>query len=157
MKKLTSDKLAEFLFASKNSETAIDFAEDRGCGNWAWYRAEIMAFADAPMAIINYYGGGCPFVYDFSEFDDLATLKMALKSYFKRYAIEEVFVKEKAFNDAYRGWVPVDERKPEPYLSVMVRGGIIGGSTGTPAHWDGEIWRLDTGAPLIGVAQWKLP
>lgn len=113
MKQITYDELAEFLFANKGYDTEISFCEKADNGEESWYCAATTVFVDAPMAIINYYGGGCPFVYDFSEFDDMATLKMALKAYFKHYAIEEVFVEEKEFNDAYRGWISVNERYPE--------------------------------------------
>ena len=157
MKRLTSDELAEFLFANKYHNCVIDFYEESGNDYQASYQATTTAFADAPMVIINRFGGGSLFACDLSEFDNLATLKMALQAYFKNYAIDTILVVEKQFNKYYRGWVSVEDRLPDPYQSVWVRGGAVGGSSGTPAHWDGEIWRLDTEAPLIGVAQWRLP
>ena len=65
--KLTSDKLAEFLFANKGRDSSIDFYEDIGGGEKAWYRAATTTFADAPTVMINYFGGGSLFMRDLSE------------------------------------------------------------------------------------------
>lgn len=155
--KLTSDKLAEFLFANKGRDSSIDFYEDIGGGQKAWYCAATTTFADAPIVMINCFGGGSLFMRDLSEDDTDTFLKMGLKAYFKQYAIDTVLVDEDAYYAGYHGWVSVDDYLPEPYRSVLVRGGVFGNVSGSPAHWDGEIWRSDTGAPFIGIAQWKLP
>lgn len=148
--KLTSDKLAEFLFANKGHDSSIDFCEDIGGGEKAWYRAATTTFADAPTVMINYFGGGSLFMRDLSEDDTDAFLKMGLKVYFKQYAIDTVLVDEDAYYAAYHGWVSVEDRLPTPYESVMLPNQAAG-------HWDGEVWRFDTGAPIIGVTKWRKP
>lgn len=161
MKQITYDELAEFLFANKGHDTEISFCEKADNGEESWYCAATTVFADAPAVMINYCGGGQLFMRDISDDDNAFELKVCLRTYFRNFGIDfNIWVDEMEFIEVDRRWVSVEERLPECYHSVMVRGVSFGKSDGIPAHWDGETWWLDTGAApivLVSVAQWRLP
>ena len=83
MKQISYEEMAEKLWAAKESVARFKFPYrfDFWCNydaetdekEWA-YHAEVSMFADAPVVIINYYGGVAGFIYDIAEEEIRAAL-----------------------------------------------------------------------------------
>lgn len=99
MKKLSYKEIADKLWQNReNDGYGIDFycnyIQETGEKEWA-YRIGVISFAEAPMVIANYYGGGAGFVYDIGEDGDPSGLAYLIKNYFFCQGCEEgVWVEE---------------------------------------------------------------
>lgn len=93
MKPMTCNELAVFLFDHKETPVQLDFyAEyDPATGEKSWaYRAVTANFVDSNIVLINYYGGGALFAYEFTDSDtDASGLCSCLETYFYTTAIGE--------------------------------------------------------------------
>lgn len=151
MKKMTIDELADFFFSNMGKdEIRVEFWDNARKKPHGHYIAAVLVVGNAPVIIIDRYEGSSLFSYDMTFCNSAIPIEMALRAYCKSYAIEAVYMDEKQFCDNYHGWVSVEERLPDLYESVELPSGVAG-------HWDGEIWRLDTGAPIVGVTKWRKP
>lgn len=86
MKKLTCAELATFLFAHKDTPIQLDFYAEYNPAtdekSWA-YRAVTANFVDSNIVLINYYGGGALFAYEFTDSDtDASGILGCLEHYF---------------------------------------------------------------------------
>ena len=113
MKQISYEEMAEKLWAAKESVARFKFPYrfDFWCNydaetdekEWA-YHAEVSMFADAPVVIINYYGGGAGFIYDIAEDGDPSGLAGCLQNYFIHQGLEEsVWVEDKNAIFLYSG------------------------------------------------------
>lgn len=99
MKLLSYKEIAEALWQNQEVDGyGIDFYcnydQETGEKEWA-YRIGIISFADAPMVIANYYGGGAGFVYDIGDDGDPSGLAYCIQNYFDDQGCEEsVWVEE---------------------------------------------------------------
>ena len=86
MKKMTCAELADLLFKYKDTPAIIEFyaeydpvTEEK---SWA-FQAITTKFVDSNIALINYYGGGSLFAYEFTDSDtDASGLRGCLETYF---------------------------------------------------------------------------
>lgn len=86
MKEITCAELAFFLFEHKEAPVQLDFYAEynptTGEKSWA-YRAVTANFVDSNIVLINYYGGGALFAYEFTDSDtDASGLCSCLETYF---------------------------------------------------------------------------
>ena len=84
LKKIGVKSIAKTLYENKDREVSIDFYGGYHsvmmCGLYE-YKVSVVKFADAYMAIANYYGGGQPFCYDFTDDDNYEYLAHELEKY----------------------------------------------------------------------------
>lgn len=91
MKTMSCAELAQFLFDHKETPVQLEFyAEyDPSTDEKSWaYRAETMNFVDSNVVLINYYGGGALFAYEFTDSDtDISGILCCLEQYFYTAAL----------------------------------------------------------------------
>lgn len=86
-KSIATDEFIKTLFDNKNTDGyTLDFYADYDSINdetqWA-YRAKIINFADSMTLLINYFGGGALFAYDFNDEISDTTFNWLLTNYLR--------------------------------------------------------------------------
>lgn len=86
MKKMTCAELAEFLFSHRETPAQLEFYAEyntvTGEKSWA-FQAVTANFVDSQIVLVNYYGGGALFAYEFTDSDtDASGLRSCLETYF---------------------------------------------------------------------------
>lgn len=110
MKKMTCTELADSLFEHREKPVQIEFYAEfeptTGEKSWA-FRAITTDFVDSNIVLINYYGGGALFAYEFTDSDtDASGLRNCLETYFYTAALgDSVWVEGYGDSDRKGHWI----------------------------------------------------